>query len=49
MQAMRFGSEARQPTIATLERYGNTGASSSFYVLAHIEHHTSIKRGDKVC
>lgn len=48
VQALRFSSEACQPSLATLERFGNTSCSSTFYVLAHIEHHKGIKRGEKV-
>ncbi len=47
-QAMRFGDKAKQPSIATLERYGNTSASSTFYIMAYIEHHQGVQRGDKV-
>ncbi|KAK9827585.1 hypothetical protein WJX81_000874 [Elliptochloris bilobata] len=46
--AMRFGDKARQPSIDTLERYGNTSASSTFYIMAYIERNTGLKRGDKV-
>ena len=48
VQAMRFGDKAKQPSIATLERYGNTSASSTFYIMAYIEHHQGVQRGDKV-
>ena len=47
-QAMRFGDKAREPSIATLERFANTSASSTFYILAYIEHNRGVKRGDKV-
>ena len=45
---MRFGDKAREPSIATLERFANTSASSTFYILAYIEHNRGVKRGDKV-
>jgi len=46
-QALRFSATACQPSVATLERYGNTSCSSTLYVLAHIEHHQGIRRGEK--
>lgn len=45
---MRFGDKAREPSIATLERFANTSASSTFYILAYIENNCGVKRGDKV-
>jgi hypothetical protein len=46
-QALRFSAAACQPSTATLERYGNTSCSSTLYVLAHIEHHQGVRRGEK--
>ena len=45
---MNFGTKARQPSLDTLERYGNTSASSVFYILAYIEANAGVQRGDKV-
>ncbi|KAK9836163.1 hypothetical protein WJX81_006036 [Elliptochloris bilobata] len=47
-QALRFSAQACQPSIDTLERYGNTGCASTFYILAHIEHHRGVRRGERV-
>lgn len=35
------------PSRATLERFGNTSLSSTFYILANIESTTGVKRGEK--
>lgn len=45
---MNFGTKARQPSLDTLERYGNTSASSVFYIMAYIEANAGVQRGDKV-
>ena len=45
---MNFGTKARQPSLDTLKRYGNTSSSSIFYILAYIEHNAGVKRGGKV-
>ena len=48
LQALNFGQKSRLPSIAMLERYGNTGCSSVFYILAHMESTHGVKRGEKV-
>ena len=47
-QALRFGEKSRLPSIAMLERYGNTGCSSVFYILAQMESAHGVKAGEKV-
>ena len=47
-QALKFGQKSRLPSIAMLERYGNTGCSSVFYILAHMESTHGVKAGEKV-
>ncbi len=46
--ALKFPESAKEPSRATLERFGNTSLSSTFYILANIESTTGVKRGDKV-
>ena len=48
-QALNFGQKSRLPSIAMLERYGNTGCSSVFYILAQMESTHGVKAGEKVC
>eukprot|EP00884_Botryococcus_braunii_P017809 jgi/Botrbrau1/4711/Bobra.0218s0031.1 len=40
--------ELAQPSKEALRRYGNVSSSSIWYVLAWIEHHRGVKKGDKV-
>ena len=47
--ALKFPESAKAPSRATLERFGNTSLSSTFYILANIESTTGVKRGEKVC
>ena len=47
-QALKFGEKSRLPSIAMLERYGNTGCSSVFYILAQMESTHGVKAGEKV-
>ena len=46
--ALKFPESAKAPSRATLERFGNTSLSSTFYILANIESTTGVKRGEKV-
>ena len=37
-----------QPSKATLRRFGNTSAASTWYILSRIESTSGIKKGDRI-
>jgi 3-ketoacyl-CoA synthase len=46
--ALNLSPALAQPSKDTLERFGNTSAASTWYILANLEHAGSIKKGDKI-
>ena len=47
-KTLRFGEQAAAPSHAALHRFGNTSASSTYYILAYTERRVGVKKGDKV-
>ncbi|CAH2064332.1 unnamed protein product [Thlaspi arvense] len=45
---LKLTEENMEASRRTLERFGNTSSSSTWYELAYLEHRAKIKRGDKV-
>jgi len=46
--ALNLSPALAQPSKDTLERFGNTSAASTWYILANLEHAGSVKKGDKI-
>ena len=47
-KTLRFGERAAAPSHAALHRFGNTSASSTYYILAFTETRVGVEKGDKV-
>lgn len=47
-KALGFGDKAALPSLRTLQRFGNTSTSSVFYILAFIETHRGVRKGDRL-
>ena len=47
-ESLRLSPKQAQPSKDTLERFGNTSAASTWYILARIESLGLIKKGDRI-
>eukprot|EP00884_Botryococcus_braunii_P002851 jgi/Botrbrau1/12567/Bobra.0169s0102.1 len=47
-KALGFGDKAALPSLRTLQRFGNTSTSSVYYILAYIESHGGVRKGDRL-
>jgi 3-ketoacyl-CoA synthase len=45
---LRLSRDAIEPSRAGLYRFGNVSSTSVWYVLAFVESHRGVRRGDKV-